>query len=168
MFRFDGFGGGELAARNALRPLDDLKFSGSQAGVKIGADLGMGDLAHAATEPVADQRAFIHNRLALEVLVAGKGERFSNALKGVDGLLLMLRPFPRCANNSLGLVSKVCRQLPVRGHHLSRRMNLLAVTGRVRSDLGSFLPGTARAFEVLDESVGCGDWRRRGIPVCIP
>src|ERR1039457_4452105 len=71
MFRFDGFGGGELTARNALIPLNDLKFPGSQAGVKIGADLSMGDLAHAAPESVADQRSLIHNRLALEVLVTG-------------------------------------------------------------------------------------------------
>src|ERR1019366_8723222 len=91
MFRFDGFGGGELTAGNALIPLDDSKFPGSQAGIKIGADLGMGDLAHAAAEPIADQGTFIHNRLALEVLVTGKGERFSNALKGVEGLLLVLR-----------------------------------------------------------------------------
>src|SRR5258707_3138276 len=73
--RFDGFGGGELAARNALRPLDYLKFSGSHSGVKIGADLGMSDLAHAAAEPIADERTFIHNGLTLEVLVAGKGDR---------------------------------------------------------------------------------------------
>ena len=44
MFRRDGFGSGELTARNALIPLDDLKFAGCQAGVKIGADLGMGNL----------------------------------------------------------------------------------------------------------------------------
>src|ERR1035441_5234725 len=56
MFRFDGFGGSELTARNALRPVDDLKFPRSQAGLKIGPDLGMGNLAHSATEPVADQR----------------------------------------------------------------------------------------------------------------
>src|SRR5208282_5969151 len=31
MFRFDGFGGCELTARNSLRPLDDLKLPGSQA-----------------------------------------------------------------------------------------------------------------------------------------
>src|SRR5207253_1145950 len=61
MFRLDSFSGGELAARNALRALDDLKFSGGQAAVKIGADLGVSDLPHAATEPVADQRPFIHN-----------------------------------------------------------------------------------------------------------
>ena len=54
MFRFDGFGGGELTARNALWPLDDLKFPGNQASVKIGTDLGVGDLAHTATESVAD------------------------------------------------------------------------------------------------------------------
>src|SRR5208337_2795341 len=54
MFRLDGFRGGELTAWNALRTLDYLKFSGSHAGVEMGADLGMGDLAHAAPEPVAD------------------------------------------------------------------------------------------------------------------
>src|ERR1700688_666764 len=126
MFRFDRFGGGELTTGHALRALDDLKFSGGQAGVKIGADLGVSDLPHTATEPVADQRPFIHNGLALEVLVAGKGERFSNPVQRVDRSLLMLRPFPRCAYNSVGLVPKVCGQLPMRGHDLSRRMDLLA------------------------------------------
>src|SRR5208282_6411462 len=33
MFRLDGFGGRELTRRNALRALDDLKFSRCQAGV---------------------------------------------------------------------------------------------------------------------------------------
>ena len=120
LFRCNGFGGGELAARNALIPVDDLKFSGSQPGVKIGADLGVGDLAHSAPEPVAYQCAFIDNGLALEVLVTGKGKRFSNTVKGVDGLLLMLGPFPRSTNHSIGLVSEVGCQLPVRGHYLSR------------------------------------------------
>src|ERR1039458_2649707 len=104
MFRFDGFGGGELTARNALRPVDDLKFPRSQAGLKIGPDLGMGNLAPSATEPIADQSPFVHNSLALKVLVAGKSERFSNTLKRVDGLLLMLRPFTGHAYNGLGLV----------------------------------------------------------------
>src|SRR5208282_547173 len=129
---------------------------GSQASVKIGPDLGMGDLAHAATKPVADQRTLIHNRLALEVLVTGKSKRFSNTVERVDGVLLMLRPFPRCAYNGLRLVSKVCRELPVRGHHLSRGMNLLAVARRVRSDLGSFLPGPACALKVLTNLLAAG------------
>ena len=80
LFGGDGFGGGELTARNALLSLDDLEFPGSQAGVKMGADLGMSDLAHAATQPIADQRTFIDNRLALEVLVAGKSERFPDTV----------------------------------------------------------------------------------------
>src|SRR5580658_10721478 len=37
----------------------------------------------------------------------------------------------------------------MRGHHLSRRMDLLAVARRVRSDLGSFFPRAARTFKVL-------------------
>jgi hypothetical protein len=69
----DGFGGGELSARNALRAFDDLKFPGSQAGVKMGADQVMSDLTHTSAQPVADQGAFIDNGLALEVLVARKG-----------------------------------------------------------------------------------------------
>ena len=120
MFRFDSLRGGELTARNALRPIHDSKFSGSQSSRQIGADLSVGDLTHAAAEPVADQRTFIHNRLAFKVLVAGKGQRFSNAVKRVDRLLLMLRPFTSRSDNRVGLVSKVCRQLSVRGHHLSR------------------------------------------------
>jgi hypothetical protein len=31
VFRFDRFGGGELAVWNSLMPLNDLKFSGCQA-----------------------------------------------------------------------------------------------------------------------------------------
>ena len=54
MFCLDGFGGSELTAWDVLRSLDDLKFPRTQAGFKIGAELGMGDLAHAAPEPVAD------------------------------------------------------------------------------------------------------------------
>jgi hypothetical protein len=68
MLRFDGFGSSELTARNALRTLDDLKFAGCQSCFKVGTDLAMSDLAHAAPEPVADQGTLIDNRLALEVL----------------------------------------------------------------------------------------------------
>src|ERR1039458_10719430 len=66
MFRFDGFGGSELTARNAPKPLNDLEFPRSQAGLKIGPDLGMGNLAHSATEPIADQSTFVHNRFVRE------------------------------------------------------------------------------------------------------
>jgi hypothetical protein len=99
----------------------------------------MSDLAHAAAERIADERTFIHNGLTLEVLVAGKGDRFSNTLKRVNGFLLVLTPFMCGANNSLCLVPKVCGQLPVGGHDFSGRMNLFAVARRVRSDLGSLL-----------------------------
>src|SRR5271157_2273000 len=132
MFRFDGLRGGVLAARNTLSAFHDLKFPGSQTSLKVVANLSMGDLTHATAEPVADQRTFIHNRLTLKVLVASKGQRFSNAVKNVDWPLLMLRTFTRRPYNSLRLVSEVCRQLPVRGHNLTRRMNRLAVPRRVR------------------------------------
>ena len=80
LFGLDGLGGGELAAGHALRTLDDLEFSGGQAGIQVAAHLGVGDLAHAAAEAVADQRPLIDDSLALEVLVAGKGQRFPHAV----------------------------------------------------------------------------------------
>src|SRR5271157_4038418 len=156
MFRFDGLRGGVLAARNTLSSFHDLKFPGSQTSLKIVADLSMGDLTHATAEPVADQRTLIHNRLTLKVLVASKGQRFSNAVKNVDWPLLMLRPFTRRSYNGVRLVSKVCSQLSVCGHHLARWLNFLTVTGRVRSDLGSFFPRAARAFEVFTNLLASG------------
>src|SRR5258708_4896439 len=74
----------------------------------------------------------------------------------MDWLLLKLRPFLRCANDSVGLVSKVCRQLPVRGHHFSRRMNFFTVAGRVCGDFGGFFPGAAGAFEVIANLLAAG------------
>jgi hypothetical protein len=100
----------------------------------------MSDLTHTSAQPVADQGAFIDNGLALEVLVAGKGERFSDAVNRVDGLFLMLKPLLGSPYNGFGLVSKVCRQLSVRSHYLGWRMNLLAVAGRVRGDFGGLFP----------------------------
>ena len=80
LFRGDGFGGGELAARNAPLARDDLEFPGGEAGIKIAAHLVMGNLAHAAPESVANQGAFIDDRLALKVFVAGKSERFADTV----------------------------------------------------------------------------------------
>ncbi|MGC2273532.1 MAG: hypothetical protein WA539_16250 [Candidatus Sulfotelmatobacter sp.] len=120
MFRCDGFRGGVLAARNTLSSFHDLKFPGSQTSLKIGTNLSVGDLTHATSERVADQGTFIHNGLTLKVLVASKGQRFSNAVKNVGWPLLMLRPFTCRAYNSIRLVSKVCSQLSVCGHHLAR------------------------------------------------
>ena len=100
----------------------------------------MSDLAHTSAQPVADQGALVYNRLALEVLVAGKGERFSDSVHRVDGLLLMLKPLPGCPDNGIGLVSKVCRQLPVRRHYLGWRMDFFTVAGRVRGDFGGLFP----------------------------
>jgi hypothetical protein len=66
-------GRAEPRATANARSLDNLKFSRGHAGVKIGADLGMGDHADALAQAIAKQRTFIHNRLAFKVLGAGKG-----------------------------------------------------------------------------------------------
>jgi hypothetical protein len=90
VFGLDGLSSSKLTARNTLRSLDDSKFPGSQADVKMSADLGVGDLTHTSAQPVADKGAFVYNRLAFEVLVAGKSERFSDSIHWVNGLLVAL------------------------------------------------------------------------------
>jgi hypothetical protein len=45
----------------------------------------MGNLAHASAEPVADERTFIHNRLALEVFVAEKVRESRTRSKELTG-----------------------------------------------------------------------------------
>ena len=80
LFRCNGLGGCELTAWDTLATVDDLKFPGGQTGVKVGADLSVGDLTHAAPQPVADQSTFIDNCFALEVFVARKGKRFADTV----------------------------------------------------------------------------------------
>jgi hypothetical protein len=149
VFGFDGLSGSKLTPRNALLSLDESKFPGSQASVKMGADLGMSDHAHTSAQSVADQGAFVYNRLALEVLITGERERFPNSLKRTDGFLLKLRPFPRCTDHSLGLVSKIGCQLPMRGHHFSWRMDLFTVARRVGCDFSRLFSRASRAFKVF-------------------
>jgi hypothetical protein len=66
----DGFGSGELTGRYALRPLDYLKFTGSQAGIQVAAHLGKCHIAHASAEAVANQCPFIDDCLPFKVFVA--------------------------------------------------------------------------------------------------
>ena len=109
----------------------------------------MGDLSHAAAEPVADQGAFVYNRFALEVLVAREGERLPDTVNRVHGLLLMLKSLMGCSDNGLGLMSKVGCQLSMGGHYFSWRMDLFMVARRVCGDLGGLFSRSAGAFEVL-------------------
>jgi hypothetical protein len=140
VFGLYGLSSSKLTPRNAQLSLDNSKFPGTQATVKMGADLVMSDLTHTSAQPVADEGAFVYNRLALEVLVAGKGERFSDTVNRVHGFFLMLKPLLGCPDNGLGLVSKVCRQLSVCSHYLGCRMDFFPVAGRVRGDFGGLFP----------------------------
>src|SRR5260370_31435673 len=67
----------------------------------------------------------------------------------------MLKPLMG-ADNGFGLVSEVCGELAVRGHHLSRRMDFFTVAGRVRGDLGGFFAGVSDAFEMLTNLLAAG------------
>ena len=61
----------------------------------------------------------------------------------------MLLTLPCGADNSIGLVAEVGGELAVRGHHLAGRMNLLAVSRRVRGNLGSLLSTAAGTLQIL-------------------
>ena len=75
----NGLGRCELTTGH-VRPFDSLKFSGRNSSIQIAANLGIGDVAHAAAESVANQGPLVYDGLALEVLVARKRQRFPHAV----------------------------------------------------------------------------------------
>ena len=131
----NGFGGRELPRRSVFPPVPRLKFPGSKPGIEIGADLGVGDFAHAAPEAVAHQGALVDDRFALEVLVTGKGQRFLRAIVWDGWLDLVLNPFPRRADDGIGLIAELGGQPPMGVEHFLGRQNLLLVACGVSGDL---------------------------------
>ena len=150
MFRFDGFGGGELTAWH-ICPIYGLKFPCRETGIKIASHLGIGNFTHSATEPVADQRSFIDHGLALKVFITGEGQRFADLFQRIERPLLMPLPFSSLPNHGLGLMAEVGSEFAVRGHHLTRGVDLFPVTGGVRSDLGCLFSSAACALQVLTD-----------------
>src|SRR5580658_6024135 len=61
----------------------------------------------------------------------------------------MLRPFPRCAHNGVGLVAILRCEPAVRGHHVAERMNFLMVACRVCGDFRRLFSVTAGALQIL-------------------
>jgi hypothetical protein len=99
LFGFDSPGGGEMTARNGLRPVDGLKFTGSHAGREIHAYLAVSDLAHAAAQRITDDCPFIDNGLPFKVLVAGECDSLANPLERIEFQDRLLRPLPRSADH---------------------------------------------------------------------
>ena len=136
----------------------------------------IGDLSHATTKTVADQRAVIDHRLALEVLVTRKvmilelAQRIGPASPDVETV-----PALR-AYDGLGLVSEVGSQFPVRGHHLAG--DWISLRSRVEwAAISAASFRNAQCAPDIRESAGCGDWRcqvllrvsldlRRSAPPC--
>ena len=67
----------------------------------------------------------------------------------VDGLLLMLKPLARGADDRFGLVAEVGGELAMRRHDFAGRMNLFAVARGVRGDLGGLFSGAAGALQIF-------------------
>ena len=155
----DGLGSSKLASRLALGTLDDLKFTGREAGIQVAAHLGVGDFSHAATETVADQGTLIYHGFALEVFVAGESNRLASAINRVDGLLLVLKSLVSSTNDGLGLVAEVGGELAMCRHDFAGRVNLLAVAGGVRSNLCGLGPCAPGALQIranlLAARAGC-------------
>ena len=118
MFRFDGFCGGELTAWHVC-PLYGLKLSCGKAGIEIAPHLGIGNFAHSAAKPIADQRPFIDYGFAFKVLVTREGQRFANLFYRINWPLLTLLVFARLPNHGFGLVPEFGSEFAVRGHHLA-------------------------------------------------
>src|SRR5690349_6607428 len=114
-------------------------------------DLGVRDFAHTPAQSVADEQALIDHGLALEILVTRESDGFANPLPRAlirDAVLLTATPFLRSADHGLGLVAELHGEPAMRGHYFSRRMDFLAVAGRVRGNFRGFASGSARALKI--------------------
>ena len=135
-----------------MSALQCLEFSDRLAAFEMRTNLRIGNLSHAATQRIANEQTFVHHGLALEVPVAGEGQRFPNSLLGSvsrDVLFRFLYSNVRRTNNRLGLMAELRRQFPVSSHDFGSRMNLFTVSRRVGRDLGGFLALLAHALQVL-------------------
>ena len=70
----DGLRRGEPASGFVLLPGDDAELAGGDTRLEAGADLRVGRLSHAPAHGIDEERAFVHDGLALKASVAGKGE----------------------------------------------------------------------------------------------
>jgi hypothetical protein len=148
LLRRNGLSRGELTTRY-MRTLHRLEFSRSNSGIKVAANLGVGDLAHTSPESISDQRPLIDNSFSLEVLIPRKRERFPHAVMCVVGLLLMLRSFPGAADHGIRLVSEVGGELAMGSHHLAGGMNFLPISSGVRGDLSRLFSVVTGPFQIL-------------------
>ena len=148
VFSRDGLGSCKLTTWHG-RPFHSLKFSRGNPGIKVAANLGIGDGAHAAPESVTNQCPLIDDCLPLKILVARKGKRFPCAVERIGRLLLLLDSLACRAHDRVGLVAEVGSELAMRSHHFAGRMNLLLVAGRVGRDLSSLLAVPTGALQVL-------------------
>ena len=101
--------------------LNRQEFARRRATLKAGANLRISDFAHATAEGVPNDQALVYYSLALEILVAREGDRFSGSLIRTLGrkvVLLVPRSLLRCVDNCLGLVAEISCEFTVRRHSL--------------------------------------------------
>jgi hypothetical protein len=99
--------------------LDCLKLARHCPALKVGANLQVSDLTHAAAESIADEQAFVYNGLTFKVPVARKSDRLPNArLRTLrrNGTLLIHYSFVRSSNDCSCLVAVVGCQFSMRSH----------------------------------------------------
>ncbi len=146
-FRGDGLSGGELPPGFMLLALNDLELAATVPLLEVPVCLSVGDVAHAAPQGVAHDVTFVGNGLALEATILGKGDSFLRPLGRVGHAVLRQCCFSlfRLCNHSLGLVSKLDRNLTVCGKNLGRRMNLFPVACIVGGDLRGLRPTESAA-----------------------
>src|SRR6516165_10520717 len=91
-------------------PLDADKLPGCLAPLQTGANLGVTDLAHAATQRIPYQESLVHDGLALEMFVTSERDGLVGTLRGIGRRLQLLGVLPRHSDDGVRLVSEVYRK----------------------------------------------------------
>jgi hypothetical protein len=123
------------------RPRSFNEFARPDALLKVFADFPEGGLAHRAPERIADQLAFIHDRLTLDIAVAcisdgATGKRLSL----LADVMLPRPPSLGLLHHMLCLVPERFRYLAVSFEHFFRRQRALALPRAMSRDLGGPRP----------------------------
>jgi hypothetical protein len=159
--RRNGLAGGELPSRLVLLPWRDFELAGIVPLIEVVTYLAVSEVAHAAPQGVAHDRAFVGDGLTLKAAILGKGDGFLRAPGRIRHTILLQRcgAFSGLCDNAVGLVAKVIRNLSMSGKYLGRRKNFLFVACVVRGNLrGLRSAETALCdglFDLLAARAGC-------------
>jgi hypothetical protein len=120
-----GLGRCELPACLMRATANGGELPSSMTRFEIAAHERIGCFAHSSAKRITHQEAFVHDRLALKVLISGERNGLLSPQRTVAKRVQMQGAFAGCMDNRVGLIAEVRPELPVGGENFLRRQYFL-------------------------------------------